>query len=70
MLSGRLAHRVGSAFAQLPAIVALVTSDNESAIVRMEGLRRRLRRLTLLCAALAVALGAQLGWQWWGTARD
>jgi hypothetical protein len=62
-ISGRLAHRVASALGQLPPLVVLATPENESAIARMENLRRRVLLAVALCGALFVLLCAQFGWQ-------
>ena len=64
-LSGRLGHRLVSVLGRQPALVALVTSDNERDIARMERLRRRTLAAAALCAGLAASLCAELGWQWY-----
>ena len=56
-VSGRLAHRLDSTLGRLPPLVILATPENERAIVRMEGLRRRV----ITASALSVALVASLG---------
>ena len=61
-LSGRLAHRLDSTLGRLPPLVILATAENESAIARMETLRRRVVAATLLCAALTASLVAALLW--------
>jgi hypothetical protein len=61
-VSGTIAHRLASAIGRAPALVALVTPDNERDVARMEQLGRRVRAALLLAAALAAALFAQLGW--------
>jgi hypothetical protein len=63
-VSGRVAHRVGSAIGALPALVVLVAPENEVAIARMERLRRSVIAASALVAGLALALGIQLGWHW------
>jgi len=63
LISGRLAHLAGSAFGSLPPLVVLATSENEDAIARMEGLRRRVLGVAVLCVALLASLVGQLGWQ-------
>ncbi len=60
-VSGRLAYALGSAVG-LPPLVAIVTADNESAIARMEQLRRHVMRALLLVAGLAALVCMQLGW--------
>ncbi len=61
-VSGRLAHRLDSTLGRLPPLVALATPENERAIARMEGLRRRV----VTASALSVALAASLSIQLWG----
>jgi len=63
-VSGRVAHRVGSAVGTLPALVVLATPENEVAIARMERLRRTVIAMSVLVAGLAVWLGALLGLHW------
>jgi hypothetical protein len=58
--SGRAAHRLASAFAFLPPIVALVDPGSEPAVARMESLRSRFRIAAACFAALLVALAAQV----------
>jgi hypothetical protein len=62
-VSGRLAHRLDSTLGRLPPLVILATPENERAIARMEGLRRRVVTAAALSAALAASLGIQLCWQ-------
>jgi hypothetical protein len=60
-ISGRLAHRLTSAF-HLPPLVAVVTNANEREIAKMERLRRQVTSALLLIAVLVVLFGLQLGW--------
>lgn len=62
-VSGRLAHRLDSTLGRLPPLVIFVTPENERAIARMEGLRRRVFTAAVLSVALAASLGLQLYWQ-------
>jgi hypothetical protein len=62
-LSGRLAHRLDSVLGRLPPLVIFATPENEQAIARMEGLRRRVVTAAVLSVALAASLGVQLCWQ-------
>lgn len=56
VLSGGLAHRLASGFMGLPALVALVTPDNEQAVASMEALRRRVGVAVAVTIALAGVL--------------
>lgn len=58
-LSGRLSHRLASAFGGLPAIVALATPDNAAAIARMQRLKRNVVAATALIVALIGLLWIQ-----------
>lgn len=58
-VSGRLAHRLGSAL-HLPEIVVVCTVKNEKQIARMESLKRRFIGSAVLVASLALLLGVQL----------
>ena len=61
-LSGRIAHRVASAFARLPALVVVVGPENLEAVARMESLRRRVKialGALLALAALLLLQGAR-----------
>ena len=60
LMSGRLAHRVTSAF-HLPPLVAIATVENEHEILRMERLRRQVRVTLILVVVLVVLFGLQLG---------
>ena len=57
---GRWRHRLRSALARLPPLVALVTPENEPLLARAERLRRMLRIASLVAAMLAITLCAQL----------
>jgi hypothetical protein len=63
LISGRLSHLAGSILGSLPPLVVLATPENEAAIARMEGLRRRVLGVAVLCVVLFVSLVGQLGWQ-------
>lgn len=63
-VSGRLAHRIGSAVGSLPPLMVLASPQNEEAIVRMERLRRTVFAIAMLLAGLTVVLCLQLGWRW------
>lgn len=62
-VSGRLAHRLDSTLGRLPPLMIVATPENERAIVRMEGLRRRVITASALSLALVASLGIQLCWQ-------
>lgn len=55
-LSGRLAHRVASAFGRLPPLVVATSPDNLPAVARMESLRRRVKLAVTVLTALAALL--------------
>ena len=59
-VSGRLAHRVTSAF-HLPPLVAIVTRDNERTIAEMERLKKQVTVAAILVGGLAALLAFQLG---------
>lgn len=61
-LSGRIAHRVASAFARLPPLVVLVGPENLQALARMESLRRRVKLAVALLLAFVALLLLQ-GWR-------
>jgi hypothetical protein len=60
-VSGRLAYRLGSSLVGIPPLVAIVTPENETAMARMEALRRSVFWALALVAALACSLAVQLG---------
>jgi hypothetical protein len=62
-VSGRLAHRLDSTLGRLPPLMIVATPENELAIVRMEGLRRRVVTASALSVALVASLGIQTWWQ-------
>jgi hypothetical protein len=62
-VSGRLAHRLDSTLGRLPPLMIVATPENERAIVRMEGLRRRVVTASALSVALVASLGIQTWWQ-------
>ena len=55
IVSGRLSHRLTSAF-RLPPLVAVVTGDNERSVTRMEDLRRQVIGAITIVSTLAVTL--------------
>lgn len=59
--SGTLAHRVGSALASLPAIVAVPSPDSEGALQAVASLRSRVRLAGWAALVLAALLAAQYG---------
>jgi hypothetical protein len=63
-VSGRLAHRLGSALGSPPSIVAVVSPESEDAIAGMERLKRRVIVTATLAAALAALLCVQVAWHW------
>jgi hypothetical protein len=61
-ISGRWAHRLGSALGSLPPLVVLVTPQNLAQVQRMERLRRSAFAAIALVAILALLLFPQLGY--------
>jgi hypothetical protein len=59
LLSGRVAHRLTSAF-HLPRLVVIATDENEHEIRRMERLRKQVQAVLILVAGLTVLFGLQL----------
>jgi len=57
---GRWSHRLRSALGRLPAIVALVTPDNEVAVTRMERLRGHVRLAAAAVVGSVLLLAGQI----------
>jgi hypothetical protein len=68
-VSGRLAYRLGSGVAYLPALVVLVTPHNEQAVARMERLGRDVRRAVSLVVLLTAMLLLLAAWTVYATRR-